>query len=134
MASFNCELFLDGHSYRVTRCSYGFSQATAHRGRAAAKVRSGVIALGLSVPDGDALVDWAASPSKKLNGQLVFRDIGSPMVRELVEFEDAYCVGYDETFAAGNKDDGAYECVLHISAGKISVGAEVKDNHWELSR
>lgn len=134
MASFRCILTLDGQDFPVVNCSYEFSQATSERGRASAKVRSGLLTLHLDVPDGDQLLAWATDPLKKLNGYLIFQETNRPVARERLSFEDGFCVSYEEIFVSGTDTAGAYRCVLQISAAKLMLGTFEKDNAWTQTR
>ena len=134
MASFRCILSLADQDFPVVNCSYEFNQATSDRGRVAAKVRSGIITLHLDVPDGDQLLAWAADPHKKLGGHLTFRETNRPIAREVLAFEDGFCVSYEEVFVAGSSAAGAYQCILQISAAKLTLNAAEKDSAWAATR
>ena len=134
MSSFRCVLSLADQDFPVVHCAYEFSQATSERGRASAKVRSGIITLHLDVPDGDHLLAWAADPHKKLSGALTFEETNRPMAREVLAFDDGFCVSYEEVFVAGSSAAGAYRCVLQISAAKLTLGAAEKDSAWVQTR
>lgn len=134
MSSFRCILTLADQDFPVVLCTYEFEQATTERGRATAKVRSGLITLHLDVPDGDQLVAWATDPHKKLSGALLFFETNRPIVREKLAFEDAFCVSYDEVFHSGAEPEGAYRCILQISAAKLVLNAAEKDSAWVQSR
>lgn len=134
MSSFHCTLTLEDQVFPVMQCTYEFSQATSERGRVSAKVRSGTITVQLDVPDGDALLAWAADPHKKLNGFLVFDETNRPVAREILSFEEGFCVSYEEIFIAGSNTAGAYRCMLQISAAKLTLGTAVKDSAWVQTR
>lgn len=134
MASFRCILGLEGQHLPVVHCTYEFSQATSERGRAAAKVRSGLLTLHLDVPDGDQLLAWATDPHKKLGGYVVFQETNRPIAREVLTFDDGFCVSYEEAFFSGSDAEGAYRCVVQISAGKLTLGTAEKDNIWAETR
>ena len=134
MSSFRCILTLNGQEYPVVHCAYEFSQATSERGRASAKVRSGLLTLSLDVPDDDQLLAWANDPHKKLGGIIVFQETNRPIAREVITFEDGFCVSYEEVFVSGADSDGAYRCLLQISAGNLTLGAVAKDNTWAETR
>ena len=134
MASFRCILSLAGQDYPVVHCTYEFSQSTSNRGRVAAKVRSGLITLHLDVPDGNQLLAWAVDPHKKLSGYLTFRETNRPIAREVLAFEDGFCVAYEEIFVAGSGTAGAYRCVLQISAAKLMLDTAEKDSAWVQTR
>ena len=121
MASFYAELQVAGRTYPVRHCSYEFSQATGERGRVAAKVRHGLVRLTLDVPDDDVLLDWAATPHKPLAGRVIFRNAQGGAALETLAWENGQCVGYQEAFASGDIDAGAYVCHLTIAAPKLSM-------------
>lgn len=134
MSSFHGILTLAGQDFPIVRCTYEFSQATGERGRVTAKVRSGMLTLDLDVSESDELLVWAADPNKKLSGYLVFHATDSPVASEKLEFEDGFCVAYDEIFYAGAVSQGAYRCMLQISAAKLTLGMVEKDNTWIQTR
>jgi hypothetical protein len=134
MSSFRCILTLADQDFPVVLCNYEFEQTTTDRGRATAKVRSGLITLHLDVPDGNQLVAWATDPQRKLSGSVLFFETNRPIVRETLAFEDAFCVSYDEIFQSGDEPAGAYRCILQISATKLTLNAAEKDSAWAQSR
>ena len=134
MSSFRCILTLEGQQYPAVHCAYEFSQATSERGRASAKVRSGLLTLSLDVPTDDKLLAWANDPHKKLGGFVTFQETNRPIAREILTFEDGFCVSYTEEFVSGSDVAGAYRCLLQISAGKLTLGTAVKDNTWAETR
>jgi hypothetical protein len=85
------------------------------------KVRHGLLHLTLDVPNGDQLLTWAATPHKALAGHVTFFETNRPTARETVSFAAGQCVGYDETFAAGDEVSGAYVCRLVIAADKLEL-------------
>jgi hypothetical protein len=121
MASFYAELEIEGQTYPVRWCRFGFEQATHERGRVRGKVRHGLLHLTLDVPDGDQLLTWANTPTKALAGHITFFETSQLTARETVGFATGYCVGYDETFASGDGTSGAYLCRLTISADKLEL-------------
>ncbi|HET9501896.1 MAG TPA: type VI secretion system tube protein TssD [Hymenobacter sp.] len=115
MASFSAELHVGGQVFRLRQCTYQTEQATDARGRTVAKVRFGPVALVLDVPEGDALLAWAASPHKRQAADIVFRSVmgGSPL--ETLRLSGAYCVAYAEEFVHGDATAGAYVAHLTLS-------------------
>ena len=134
MSSFRCILTLPGQDFPVVHCAYEFSQATSERGRATAKVRSGLITMLLDVPESDLLLVWATDPHKKLSGYLLFEETNRPTAREKLTFEDAFCVSYEEVFVAGSNKAGSYRCELQISAAKLLLGTAGQDSNWTQTR
>jgi|GEM_PF-554101 len=123
MPSFFAELHLTGNRYRVMHCHYGASQATDARGRASARVRHDLLHLTVDVPDGDELLDWAATPHKPLAGQVVFYNPTQLVALETIAFTAGECVGYQEVFESGAGRDGSYVCQLVITAPAFELRA-----------
>ncbi|PJJ59368.1 type VI secretion system tube protein TssD [Hymenobacter chitinivorans] len=135
MASFNSALLLEGHVFPIENCSYEFLQHADSRGRASAKVRSGLISLSLVVPESEALIAWAADPEKKMSGAILFNGIDQPLAHEELTFEEGLCVAYEEVFSSDDDDaPAAYYCILQIAAAKLALGTTTKDSNWELTR
>jgi len=93
--------------YRLRQCQFAFTQATDPRGRAAAKVRHGLLHLTLDVPDDDQLLDWANTVHKTLAGHVTFFEDDHRTARETPSFAAGQCVSYQETFVAGDGQAGA---------------------------
>lgn len=121
MASFYAELHVAGYCYPVRVCTYSFSQATDARGRVVAKVRPGLIYVTLDVPNGDFLLVWAATAHKPLAGYLIFSSTRGGPALETLSWEAGHCVGYQEEFRSGNKEEGAYVCHLTIAAAQLTL-------------
>lgn len=115
MASFSAELHVSGQVFRLRQCTYQTEQAVDARGRTVAKVRFGLVALVLDVPESDALLAWAANLHKRLAVDIVFRNAmgGSPL--ETLHLSGAYCVAYAEEFVHGDAAAGAYVAYLTLS-------------------
>ena len=121
MASFSAQLLVAGHSYPVRQCTYEFTQATDPRGRVTARVRTGLVYLILDVTLDDFLLGWAATPNKPLAGQVVFLAAQGGSALETLGWETGQCVGYQEEFAAGDQEAGAYVCHLTIAAPTLTI-------------
>ncbi|MGI4740959.1 MAG: type VI secretion system tube protein TssD [Janthinobacterium lividum] len=123
MASFYAELLIEGTTYRVVQCSYVCHQATDARGRVQAKVRHAPLELVLDVPDNDQLLAWAHAPHKPLAGEVVFYDVTQHTAHETIAFTAGECVEYAEQFASGATGNGAYVCLLTITAPSFELRA-----------
>jgi hypothetical protein len=121
MASFAAELELNGQTRPVRSCRFEFGQVIDTRGRVRGKVRHGLIHIVLDVPEDDALLDWANSPTKALAGHVTFFETNRPTARETLSFSAGHCVGYAEMFVSGDGDAGAYRCTLTIAAEKLEI-------------
>lgn len=123
MASFSAYLYVAGQRYGALLATYGFTQATAGRGRAGERVRTGLVQLTLEVPFDDALLVWAATPYQPLAGKVVFLAAQGGLALETLSWEAGQCVGYREEFQAGDQDLGAYVCYLTIAAPRLTLQA-----------
>jgi hypothetical protein len=122
MSSFYAQLTVDGQPpYPLRQCQFEFTQATDQRGRAAAKVRHGLLHLTLDVPTDDQLLDWANTVHKPLSGHLTFFEDDRRTARETVSFAAGQCVSYQETFVAGDGEAGAYVCQLLITSAELTL-------------
>jgi hypothetical protein len=122
MSSFYAQLTVDGQPpYPLRQCQFEFTQVTDQRGRAAAKVRHGLLHLTLDVPTDDQLLDWANTVHKPLSGHLTFFEDDRRTARETVSFAAGQCVSYQETFVAGDGEAGAYVCQLLITSAELTL-------------
>jgi len=122
MSSFYAELTVDGQTpYPLRQCQFEFTQATDQRGRAAAKVRHGLLHLTLDVPPDDQLLDWANTVHKPLSGHVTFFEDDRRTARETLSFAAGQCVSYHESFVAGDGEAGAYVCQLIITSAGLTL-------------
>ena len=84
-------------------------------------MRHGLVHLTLDVPDDEVLLDWAATPYKPLAGRITFFDGKGGSALETLTWEAGECVGYQEVFASGDADAGAYGCHLTIAAPQLTM-------------
>ena len=75
-------------------------------------MRHGLLHLVLDVPDDAQLLTWAHAAHKPLNGHVTFFETNRQIARETVSSAAGQCVGYQETFVAGDGAAGAYGCQL----------------------
>jgi len=108
MASFSAELRVAGQVFPIRYCQYATSQDTEQRGRVSANVRHNPVSITLDVPEGDFLTNWAADPHKQLAAEVVFLEANGGAALETLSLQAAYCVSYEEVFAADDASMGAY--------------------------
>ena len=97
------ELLLDGKRFQgVDEVSYGVSRNTDERGSPTDAPKAALLRVGVRASADDEvtiLYDWAFKMDKQLSGSIEFSQHGaSGSVIRKVEFTDAYCVGFRETF------------------------------------
>ena len=97
------ELLLDGKRFLgVDEVSYGVSRNTDERGSPTDAPKAALLRVAVRASADDEvsmLYDWAFKMDKQLSGSIEFSQHGaSGNVIRKVEFTDAYCVGFRETF------------------------------------
>ena len=95
------------------------SGPTGERGRVVAKMHHGLVRVALDVPDDEVLAAWGTAARKPLAGHVTFFGTDRRTARETLSWAAGECVGYHESFAAGDTGGGAYVCQLVIAAGKL---------------
>jgi hypothetical protein len=129
MSSFNAILkFSDGKEFEVLSCNYSFDQTTDEKNRPGSKVQGGSIFVQITSSADTFLLGWMVNPSKKTNGSIIFKmiDDEEATMKEL-EFVDAYCVGYSESFSSIAPSSMALS--LSIAARKITVSGVKLENY-----
>ena len=86
-------------------------------------MRHDLLHLTVDVPDGDELLDWAATIHKPLGGEVVFYNPTQLAALETIAFTVGECVGYQEVFESRTGGDGAYVCQLIIAAPAFELRA-----------
>jgi hypothetical protein len=127
MSSFNAKLQVEGGEFDVLSCNFSFGQATDDKGRPASNVQGGSIFVQIVTSDDTSLLGWMIDPHKKTNGSIVFKKIDEDSTLKEVKFEDAYCVGYSESF--NSTSASAMTVSLNISARKIEISGVAHENH-----
>ena len=127
MSSFNAILQVEGGEFDVLSCNFSFGQATDDKGRPASKVQAGNIFVQIITSDDTALIGWMIDPYKKTSGSIVFKKIDEDSTLKEVKFEDAYCVGYSESF--NSTSASSMTISLNISARKIEISGVAHENH-----
>ncbi|WP_460935653.1 type VI secretion system tube protein TssD [Spirosoma humi] len=128
MSSFSAKFQVDDQEYDIMSCNYSFGQSTDDKGRPASNVQGGNIFVQIAAHDQDDLMGWMVDPYKKTNGSITFKRIDQDSTFKEIQFEDAYCVGYSESFNSTNSS--AMTVSLNISARKITVGGTTHESTW----
>ncbi len=125
--SFNATLKVEGGEYDVLSCNFSFGQATDDKGAPASGVKGGSIFVQITTSDDTALLGWMIDPHKKTSGSIVFKKVDEDATLKEVKFEDAYCVGYSESF--NSTSASAMTVSINISARKIDISGVAHENH-----
>lgn len=126
--SFIAKLKLDGEEMNVLNCGFRFSQATDATGRPTAIPHGGNINLVVESTSSTLLYDWMISPTQAKSGSVTFfrRDTMSKL--KTLEFTDAHCVDYYESYEHQGINPMRIEVVL--SAKELKLNDSAFKNNW----
>lgn len=124
-------LHIDGHETQeegipLLSCEYNFSQDIDQRGLPKTQVRGGVITLSFYSIEDEEIMWWMISPKSDKSGKIHFSGGEDKKVYKTVEFVDARCFSYKETFL---RDVEMIQEIM-ISARKIKVSGATHENIW----
>ena len=107
---------LDGKQFLVRKVSYGCNRNADERGSPTDAPKARLIRMTITPTQNDdfaLLYDWAFKNDRQLCGQIEFKyDNDSQLLRKM-EFEDAYCVGFRESFTARQSTMRGYQ-IAHV--------------------
>ncbi|WP_310557557.1 type VI secretion system tube protein TssD [Flavobacterium sp.] len=128
--SFLAKFEIDGEAMNVLEFHCTIGQETDKTGKPSADPHGGSVRLLLESTKSTMLFDWMVSSSQTKNGKVTFykRDALSKM-REL-EFNEGYCVRYDEYFTSDSNNPMKIEIV--ISAKEIIMNGSKLTRNWPL--
>jgi len=139
MAKTPVSLMIDEFSQKVrevAKFQMTFSQMTDVEGQVTSLPQGGKIYMKMkALNNGNSdLVRWMTDKKKAVSGKIVFVDSTSGVLMKTIEFIDAYCVGYIETWEDTTKqEDLAHTEEITISCRKIKhSGMDLFRHTWEL--
>jgi len=126
--SFIAKLHLEGEEMNVMHCGFRFSQITDATGKPTAIPQGGSINLLVESTGSTDLFDWMINPTQTKNGDITFyrRDTMSKL--KTLEFTDAHCVEYYETF--DHVGENPLRIQLTLSAREIKLNDSEFKNNW----
>jgi hypothetical protein len=126
--SFIAKLKIDGEEMNVLHCGFRFTQVTDTTGKPTAIPQGGTINLVVESGGSTDLFDWMISPTQTKSGIITFfrRDTMSKL--KTLEFTDAHCVDYYETF--DHVGDSPMQVQLSISAHEVKLNDSEFKNNW----
>jgi len=112
----------------VLRCSFRFNQTIDVTGKAASRPMGGTINLMVSSTNHASILEWMISTQQKKSGKITFIRYDTMSKLKTIEFENALCVEYNETF----DPDGEHPITLQLtlSAHTIRVEDMGFKNNW----
>lgn len=124
-------LYIRGHELEregipLESCNYSFSQDVDQRGLPKSEVKGGLINLVFSSIDDQEIMHWMISPNTDKSGKILFAGQENSKVFKTLEFKDARCISYYESFVR----DGAMVEEITISAREITISGVTLKNTW----
>jgi len=130
-AAHTAVLELEGAKAQVIDLNYSFSRATdPEKGQPTKVVRNGMIGITIRSDEKEMngkIVNWMGTQDLAKTGSItIFKDAEQTKELKKIEFENAYVVGYRESFNSQGLSSNTTES-FEITAEKIKVsGAEFK--------
>lgn len=126
--SFIAKLQVEGEEMNVLHCGFRFTQVTDTTGRPNSIPQGGSVHLVVESNGANDLFDWMISPTQTKSGSITFfrRDTMSRL--KTLNFSDAHCVDYYETF--DHLGDNPMQIQLTISAHQIRLNDSEFRNNW----
>ncbi|PZF72846.1 type VI secretion system tube protein TssD [Taibaiella soli] len=122
MSSFNAELIIDGQVYRLRHCSFECRQNINDDGRPKSAVLGGIVSLILENPAPKEILQWVANPNDRKDGEVRFYEVNSSVgTHQVLEFTEAFCVHFCNTFDGEQHQSGALISSFVISARTLSL-------------
>lgn len=126
--SFIAKLNIEGEEMNVLHCGFRFSQGTDATGKPVAIPRGGTIQLTIESSAGTDLFDWMVSPTQTKSGSITFFRRDNMSKLKTLEFSNAHCVDYYETF--DHVGDNPMQVQLLISAHEVKLNDSEFKNNW----
>jgi hypothetical protein len=112
----------------VLRCGFRFNQNIDVTGKAASRPMGGTINITLASINHPSLFEWMINTLQKKNGKITFIRYDTMSKLKTLEFENALCVEYHETFDPANEHPIMLQ--LTLSAHTLRLEDMVFKNNW----
>lgn len=124
-------LYINGHesgneSIPLLSCSYSFTQDIDQRGLPKTEVKGGVITFSFNSIDDQEIMHWMISSKADKSGKITFSGEQTEKVFKTLEFKDARCISYRESFVR----DGEMVEEITISAREVTISGVTHTNTW----
>lgn len=126
--SFLSTLILDDEELNLLDCSFTFTQGTDYTGRPSEKPRGGQLRLLIEGTAKTDFLEWMISSSLTKKGSITFYRRDTMASLKKVEFSEAHCIEYTESFNA--TDNEPLKIYLVLSAKEIKVKGTTFKNNW----
>ena len=113
---------------RVLHCDWRFTQMTDAIGKPTSIPKGGIINVTVETDGGNELYNWMITPTMQKSGIIIFNKTDLVSRLKTVEFKDAFCIGYHETFDLFGSNPRQVH--LTISPREFWMGELPFTNNW----
>ncbi|MCW3092360.1 MAG: hypothetical protein JWP81_3429 [Ferruginibacter sp.] len=126
--SFLAKLVIGSTEYNILNVEYDITQPIDQNNRPNGKPKGGLINLVLESGNNNELLEWMVKHEMVKNGKIVFyrRDASSQL--KTVNFTDAFCVYFKDSFTADGKIPMTTR--LTLSARELKINNNIISNSW----
>ena len=117
---------LEGEGIPLLSCEYSFTQDIDERGLPKSVVKGGVVNLSFISLEDEEIIWWMVSAQSDKNGKIIFAGEEGEKIFKTLEFTDARCVYYHESFVRDNEMTNE----ISISARELQVSNVKHSNNW----
>ena len=129
--SFIARLHLQGEEdINLLRCSFRLNQHIDVTGKASSKPMGGTISLTLADCKHPGLFDWMISPTQTKSGTITFYRRDNMSKLKTLQFNDAHCVDYYETYDHSNTQP--MQVQITLSAKEVKLNESEFKNNWPV--
>jgi hypothetical protein len=126
--SFKAILKVDGEESKVLYCTYSFKKVTDATGKPTSVPLGGQVSLKVESNGKTNFYDWMISPTQVKSGDITFYRRDEMSKLKTLEFVDAHCISYQETFE--HIGDNPMLVELTLSARELKLNDSVYQNNW----
>ncbi len=127
--SFIASLEVDGESYTILDCSFGFNQPIGTSSKPSGKTQGGQLDITLELHKNIGLVDWMVNATTTKSGEVIFYNRDSLSKQLTLKFENAFCTNLRAIYHAD--DDQPLKFSLILTSEALKVNAVEHANSWQ---
>ncbi len=127
--AFLAKISIDGgEEMNVLNCDFRFTQATDATGRPSSVPQGGFVALVVESNRETDIFEWMISHTSLKNGTITFYRRDSLSKLKTLDFSEAYCVDYHESF--DSQGQHPMQISFTLSARKLKLNDTEFKNNW----
>ncbi|NHE58496.1 type VI secretion system tube protein TssD [Cyclobacterium plantarum] len=126
--SFRAILKIDGEESKVLHCAYAFRKITDATGKPTSIPQGGMVSIKIESNGKTNFYDWMISSTQVKSGDITFYRRDEMSKLKTLEFIDAHCIRYRETFDHEGENPMLVE--LKLSARELKLNDSVFKNNW----